>query len=259
MDRRSQLPRFTLDGYAALLDDLAQVGYALREVERMPETPAERAVFLRHDLDFHLPGIEAVAEIEAARGAAATYFVPLTLHFNPFYPPNRSILRSLVARGHRIGLHYDLETYPIDRDAAWRRLDDETAALGRLIDAPIASIAMHCPWRGREDLFRSADSYVHPHAARYDGNVTYVSDSCRAWRDQTLLRCFGDDPPQRLLLNTHPELWLGSAEASREQFLERTLMRNTTRQHRDYLIESIESDWPLYPGVAVHARGLAGG
>jgi hypothetical protein len=211
-------------------------------------------MFLRHDIDLHVPGVELIANIESERGLTATYCVPLTLHFNPFYPDNRDILRSLVASGHRIGLHYDLQTYPADEQAAWDHLEREVRLLSELVQAPVESICMHFPWGGRPDFFRTTDRYVHPHAARYADRVLYISDSCRAWRDENLLRCFGADPPLRVLLNTHPELWLGNADESRNEFLHGTLLTNTVSQHHTYVTDYMAPAWDVHPAPLAHDR-----
>jgi hypothetical protein len=244
---RPSLPDFTVDAYRELLRQIRAAGYALAPVNQMPAWDGERVVYLRHDVDVHIPGIERLAAVEAELGGSATYFIPLTLHFNPAYPPNRDILRGLVAEGHEIGLHYDLQTYPWELDAAWRHLDAEVAALARLVDAPVTSICMHNPWIGREDVFARGGRYVHPHDPDRFGGIAYVSDSCRAWRDESLLELFGEPGPDRLLLNTHPELWLGADGEERFPFLENTLLRNAVAQHAAYVPDQVRHVWLQHP------------
>lgn len=246
---RTALPGFSVTEYAGLLRDAAGAGYGLRPVEAMPDWDGERTLYLRHDVDIHIEGIDRVAEAEADVGAAATYFVPLTLHFNPAYPPNRAVLRALVALGHRIGLHYDLAAYPADEPAAWARLEREVATLADLVEAPVASICMHNPGLGGRDVFAAGGRFVHPHAFE---DVVYVSDSCRAWRDETLLSLFGDDAPPRMLLNTHPELWLGDAATPRSEFLARTLVDNAVEPHVRYVHEDVGEIWAGHPGPRLH-------
>jgi len=69
-----------------MLDELSARGYELLSVEAMPATEDRKAVYLRHDVDLHIPGIERIAAVESDLGVSATYFVPLSLHFNPAYP-----------------------------------------------------------------------------------------------------------------------------------------------------------------------------
>jgi hypothetical protein len=241
------LPDFSLVDYDRLLSGLLAAGYELNPVEELPRPREDRVAFLRHDVDVHIPGIERIAAIERRYEVSATYYVPLTLHFNPFYPENRDILRHLVSSGHRIGLHYDLRTYPPNEQAALEHLDNEVDSLSELVGSQVESICMHYPWEGHKDIFRLGNRYIHPHHPRYADQLTYVSDSCRVWRDATLLSCFGDAPPRRLLLNTHPELWLGERGVGRHQFARTTLIDNVVRQHRAYVIDQMLSAWAAHP------------
>lgn len=234
--------------YRDLLADAIAAGYAAAPVEAMPAWRGGRTLYLRHDVDVHIEGIDVIADAEAELGVGATYFVPLTLPFNPAYRPNRDVLRRVVALGHRIGLHYDLAAFP-ETDAR-QRLDQDAARLSEIVEAPVESIVMHNPGTGGRDLFAERPGpYVHPHA--YEG-VVYVSDSCRAWRDDTLLTLFGSDPPLRLLLNTHPELWLGDGTESRDAFLAGTLLRHAAGSHVRYVEEEIRRAWAAHPGPALH-------
>jgi hypothetical protein len=246
--RRRDLPRFAPDEYASLVGELLHNGYTSRPVEDIAKPHDGRALYLRHDIDIHITGIDRIGRIEAELGAVATYYVPLTLPFNPSYPDNAAVLRDLVAMGHRIGLHYDLESYPDTESAARARLDREAAALAEITGVMPRTICMHLPSLRDGDRFVGVDGYVHPHDPRYADGLLYVSDSCRAWRDEQLLRCFGEDPPRRLLLNTHPELWLGKADEERESFLEGTMLDNALAQTRAFVLETVRSWFDGHPG-----------
>jgi hypothetical protein len=253
-----QLPDFTVDAYREFLRAVQEAGYALRAVREMPDWDGGRTVYLRHDVDVHIPGIERVAAAERELGASATYFIPLTLHFNPAYPPNREVLRGLVASGHEVGLHYDMQTYPRAIERAWEHLDAQSAVLGEIAGAPVTSVCQHSPWEGFEDVFARNDRYVHPHDPDRYGDVAYVSDSCRAWRDESLLALLEPDGPERLLLNTHPEVWLGADGEERYDFLEHTLRPNAVAQHEAYIPEKVRAAWELHPGPRLHdARDAA--
>ncbi|HEU4881569.1 MAG TPA: hypothetical protein VFT45_04970, partial [Longimicrobium sp.] len=210
----SGLPGFGLDEYRDLLVALRGRGYSLLPVSRMADAEAG-AAYLRHDIDIHLWGVEEMARVEAACGARATYYVCLTQPYNPLSVDGRRVLAGLRGMGHEIGLHYDLETYPADPAERRAHLDWELAALGRAAGAPIRTLCMHQPYRGQPDPFRELEGLLHPHDPRLQEGLLYVSDSCRAWRDTSLLRCLGEAPPARLLLNTHPEVWLDGACADR--------------------------------------------
>lgn len=257
---RRALPGFSLAEYASLLQALLENGYVSQPVEDIATPDNGRILYLRHDIDIHITGIVRVGQIEADIGAVATYYVPLTSPFNPFYPENAAILRELVAMGHRIGLHYDLSTYPSEESAARERLDREVATLGEVAGVMPRTVSMHAPSLHGRDRFRRVDGYVNPHDPRYADQLLYISDSCRAWRDEDLLLCFGESPPRRLLLNTHPELWLGAVDEDRESFLRGTMLENVLEQQRRWVLEFWEPVWRAHPGPAMErARVQAGG
>lgn len=202
------LPRFDLDEYEELLVRLRAAGYDFAPLADLPALAPAPAALLRHDVDLDPPSTLPMAEREAALGIAATYYVPLTQHFNVLDPLHRDAVRELRALGHEIGLHYDMRTYPEPPDAARAHLDWELDVLAAVAGAPVRTLCMHQPHRGHPDPFRSLPRLVHPHDPALQDGLLYVSDSCRAWRDASLLRAFGEARPSRLLLNVHPELWL---------------------------------------------------
>jgi len=248
-----QLPAFSLNEYVTLLEELKSAGYRFDLMSHMREAdPAAMVAYMRHDVDLHIRGIEKMAVLEAACNVRATYYIPLTLHFNPLYPENRCILKQIVGLGHEIGLHYDMKTYPLDPHEARCHLDWEVGILSKVVGQLVSTICMHQPHEGQPDPFQEIDDYVHPHDPRYQEGLLYVSDSCRAWRDESLLTCFGPNPPRRLLLSIHPELWLDGTVSDRMQYLDQVLMENGVRQHRDYFDRKVRQVWMTHLAPKLH-------
>ena len=218
----------------------------------MQDQDPKRLAYIRHDVDLHLSLISKMANLEKSLGIRATYFVPLTLHFNPLYPPNHHILKQLYKLGHEVGLHYDLETYPEDFIQAREHLNWEVGILQNLTGQVVRSICMHQPHKGKSDLFCELDTYVHPSDPRYQKDLLYVSDSCRAWRDENLLRCFGPEAPRRLLLTIHPELWLDGSVVDRMEYLDDVLMVHGVRQHSEYFKQNVRQVWLTHPAPMMH-------
>jgi len=207
---------------------------------------------MRHDIDLHLVGVERIAELEAKRGIQASYYVPLTLHFNPCYAPNAETIKRIVEMGHEVGLHYDLSVY----DPATTNSDEWLATHVRMLesisDRSVQTICLHQPHKRAVDPFLQSDRFVNPHDPRFQTDVTYISDSCRAWRDETILRFLRPGPKGRLLLNTHPELWLGPAELSRLEFLDRVVKVNALRPHEDYFDHTVRNVWITHIAPRLH-------
>jgi hypothetical protein len=238
-----ELPDFTLRSYDRLLERLAEAGYALAPVSAMRTSAQGRVVYLRHDVDLHLAGVDAIARVESGRGVSATYYVPLAQPFNPAHGSNRAVLRELVAQGHEIGLHYDLSAYPDDVVAMEEQLRAERTWLETIVAAPVETVSTHEPHKRLPDPFLEQTDLLHPHAPAFADGVTYVSDSCRRWRDRTLLACFGDDGPDRVLLNTHPELWLADEPMAPGDFLTANVIPAALEPQRRWYDEVVRTAW----------------
>ncbi len=241
--RSVKMPAFSLDEYGLLLKDLRSAGYTFEAISKgEPSAPARPIFYLRHDVDLHLRGVERMAALEAEHGVCATYYVPLTLHFNVLYPENQGILRQIRSHGHEIGLHYDAATYPADLEVARRHLGWEAAILGAVAGTVVRTACMHNPHTGQADPFRELGDYANPDSSSFRQDCLYVSDSCRAWRDESLLRCFGDSPPRKVLLNTHPELWLRAEISHPLDYVDRALRVVGVQQNVEYF-DSIREMW----------------
>lgn len=215
----NRMPEFSLDDYRQLLQALRGAGYAVRPVREMALPAKGKTVYLRHDVDFHLYRADEMAQIDAEEGCGSTFFVLTSGCYNPFLRENREIIERIAGFGHEVGLHYDLRDYPVEQDAARRQLDYDVSQIERLSGQPVSSVCMHEPSAGHEDYFRDADAYVHPHAARFGDGLVYISDSCRAWRDETLLSLLETEAPERVLLNLHSELWMAPEVEDRVEYL----------------------------------------
>jgi hypothetical protein len=246
-----QLPKFDLQAYRMLLLDLRAHGYDFLKISEMKNDFQGNVTYLRHDVDLHLHGILPIAMLEAELGIHSTYYIPLTLHFNPLYPANKNIISKIVVLGHDVGLHYDLGTYPIEPVYARKHLEWEIGILSQITGQPIRTICMHNPYKGQPDPFLMLDDYIHPHDPRSQWDLIYISDSCRAWRDERLLLCLSKYPPRRLLLNTHPELWLDGSMLDRIKYLDEILIEMGVRQNRDYF-EEVRMIWQTHPATRQH-------
>ena len=161
---------FDLEHYRELLEAAQAGGYGFAFFEGSPQP---RTVVLRHDVDLSLDAALRMAEVEAAAGAHATYFLMTgSVFYNLNSHEGEHALARLRELGHRVGLH-----------AVWHNPDPE------YMRAPVdgAINVMESPWFDPE---------------------TYRSDSNQHWRSgcpHEELRA-GAFPWLQLL--THPEIWV---------------------------------------------------
>lgn len=246
------LPNFDLTEYGCLLLALKARGYTLTTVSEMRVVADSPRVYLRHDVDLFPSAALAMARCEREAGCHSTYFLLLSALYNLRAPENRRILTEVVVLGHEIGLHYDASLYPDNREDARAQLADDVRTLERLCGQRIQTISMHEPHRGGGDPFRCCDNYINPHDPRWQTGLLYVSDSCRAWRDESLLQCFSDEPPSRVLLLTHPELWLDGSITDRMVYLREVLLPRATEPHDRYFTREVAAIWGSHAGPKQH-------
>jgi peptidoglycan/xylan/chitin deacetylase (PgdA/CDA1 family) len=253
---KANLPPFTMDGYRNLLHEMKDSGFELRPIYALPDRQ-ENSVYLRHDLDFSAALSTRIAEIEHEAGVSATYFVLLSGPYNPFNEESVAAILRIGSLGHEIGLHYDLTNWPQLRQAAQAKLNAEIQILESLSEIKINSIVMHQPSLGGEDYFATADaSWINPtYYQRADASLCYVSDSCRAWRDDTLVKFLKRELPQtRMMLNTHPESWLAEKRMNRISYLEKVLAPAANQSANDYFLKTVKNLWETQP-AAVNGFG----
>jgi hypothetical protein len=184
---------FDLDHYGELLDAVRAGGYRFAFFDH---EPAERDVFLRHDVDMSLEAAVSMAELEAEQGVTATYFLMTRGDFyNLDGPAGHRALERLRGLGHRVGLH---AVHP-------------DAVLDPRFD-PV--VAWHTP--GPEYMTLPIDGATNVMQPPWFDPATYRSDSNQRWRSG----CPHDDlaagrfPWLQLLV--HPEIWVFDGRSMRE-------------------------------------------
>jgi hypothetical protein len=188
----------------------------------------EKIVFLRHDVDFFLESAVWSSNIESSFGIKSTYFIRLG---SPFYSVNnlhyKNELQKIVARGHRIGVHYDPTLYESnDHD---KNLLLEKNIIENILGVEISLWSQHRPTsKGKINI--NVDNISDVYSFHRD-SVSYASDSggfFRAeWTRDSLLS------QTKLILLIHPEWWHRMSDEARDSL--EALYRNHTASQKNYL------------------------
>jgi hypothetical protein len=181
-----------LDAYGKLLDAAAN-GYRFVHFDHEPE---QGEIFLRHDVDLSLAAAVAMAELEAARGVSATYFLMTrSVFYNLASTEGERLIARLRDLGHRVGLHavhphVDLDDR-FDPVLAWHNPDPE------FVSEPVDGLVnvMSPPWFDR---------------------AHYRSDSNQHWRSGDPTEALAAREFDWLQLLTHPEIWTFAGQTMRE-------------------------------------------
>lgn len=247
----SMQDRFDYATYWWIIDRLRATHRCLRFADVVRDEPDEPYFLLRHDVDYSPNAALRMAEQEAGRGVAATYFLLLSSdYYNLLTPQHSGFARRLVALGHEVGLHYDLNFFLPFPQAEWPALlRSQVRLLSELAGSPVLSIALHQPALNREDPFREDSSLglLNAYDDRFIREMEYMADSCRAWRDRGWDMLESGDIPRRLHLGLHPVNW---SDDDRDR---QTIYRSV----HDELIETIRAAGDeLLTKIAVHSGAL---
>jgi hypothetical protein len=238
--------------YWALLSRISATHRLVRFAGFEGTGPEEPFCILRHDVDYSPAAALRLAEQEASRGIRATYFLLAgTSYYNLLAPEHAHVARELTALGHEVGLHYDVRSFtPFPRSEWPRLLRAQAALLGELAGQRVTSMAMHQPALHGSDPFRGGDhGLLNAYDDRFTRETTYVSDSCRAWRDSGWQMLERGEFPARLHLCLHPINW-GERDRDRDTIfreLHDELMASTAAA-RDELLAKIA----CHTGVLEH-------
>jgi hypothetical protein len=157
--------------------------------------------------------------------------------------------------GHEIGLHYDLSTYPVEPEAAAVQLRKEADVLADIAAAPVKTVSCHYPHKGLPDPFKTSGEFVHCHDPRYTGDVLYVSDSSRGWRDENMLQWLHADPsssPRGMQLLTHSELWYAGHLRDRIQYADDVLLPLSASEVTEFISGELRGIWLTHEGARMH-------
>lgn len=165
-------------------------------------------LILRHDVDISVLQAQKLAEIENRLGLKATYFILVSsMHYNSLEGNNASAIRKMAASGHEIGLHYDVSQYKLRGQETAEAIEFETNVLEQICGQKVTAISCHAP-KGPE-AFVHIKGYVDADDPRL--RDVYVCDSQSIWTIRSLSTLL-NLTPKRVLLNTHPKIWMASTD-----------------------------------------------
>jgi hypothetical protein len=229
---------FTLDAYGNLLENLTARGYEARDYAGAD--PGAAHLILRHDVDMDLDAAVELAQLEAEKGFAATYFVLLGSElYNPASNRNRASLERIRALGHRIGLHFDAVAYDDVAEIQIAALNNEILRLEGIAGTSITRFSFHRPARSLVGKHSPVSGVISAYAPRFVEDFAYVSDSRGGWHyghpldNEKVSRGMG------LHLLTHPIWWVGSGDDPQSKL--EWLARRQARSYRHELAANCES------------------
>lgn len=192
---------FSFATYSNLIEQLRSHNYTITNYRDYSKY--KKAAILRHDIDFSVEDNYNFSLFEDQLGIKSTYFVLLSTGFyNPMLKDNRNMLKSILKRGHSIGLHFDTTAYENWQD----KIQIEKSILENIIDAAVDIISFHRPSPEIIENNLQFDGLINAYSKEFFGKFKYCSDSRFHWRDDPFdLINSGKYPYLHIL--THPFSW----------------------------------------------------
>ena len=204
---------FTHEDYREILRQGLAAGYHFASFSEIRQNgPRSKRCFMRHDCDNDLVAAAAMADIESEEGVVATHFLMLqSAMYNLLAPENLRLAKSIVARGHKIGLHFDAS------DGARRpgsdvaqEVDRQREVLSAELGVPVDVVSFHQPdesvMNGRVKV-----GCINTYDTRDMAGVYYTSDSNLAFRGGDPRDLFSAGAHDNIQILIHPEWWTSAA------------------------------------------------
>lgn len=174
---------FTLKKYKLLLKTLLDTGYQFQSFSEFLESPLDKVIVLRHDVDLLPYNSLTFAEIQHKLGIKGSYYfraVPESW--------DEQVIKEIAALGHEVGYHYEnLTTHDGDMKKGLADFEENLKALRKLTE--VKTICMHGSPRSphdSKDLWKDSkyEDYGIIGEPYFDVNfddVFYLTDTGRRW------------------------------------------------------------------------------
>ncbi|MEA4964001.1 hypothetical protein [Lutispora sp.] len=210
---------FIYSKYEHLLDSLKEKKYCFCNYANHEQF--QKAVILRHDVDFSLEKALKFAELENCKSIPSTYFVLLATNFyNIFSKKSYEILKEIKNMGHEIGLHFDEKRYDIANAKEieyW--VKKEIDILECAIDEEIKVVSMHRPSKCILENDIQFEKVINTYSKLFIGEFKYLSDSRMHWREN-VLNIIQKESYDKLHILTHPFWYSNKEETMRKKLID---------------------------------------
>ena len=224
---------FTIKKYKQILEAFQLKGYAIIAYEDLIlNTPPEKYVIMRHDVDDLPEQSLAKAKIEKEMGVRSTYYFRVVDESN-----HPHIIKEIAALGHEIGYHYEDLSLANGNFKKAIKLFEKNLNYFRGF-YPIKTICMHGSpasiwdnrliWRDYKykdygviaepyfDVNFNETLYLTDTGRKWNGNKVSVRDKVKAafqrgfdfkWSDEIINAVKKDTLPNKIMITTHPQRW----------------------------------------------------
>lgn len=243
---------FTLTTYKSLLIALLEAGYTFQTFEAFLQSPKEKIIVLRHDIDLKAKNALQIAQIEYNLGIKASYYFRVIPQSN-----QPEIIKAIVALGHEIGYHYeDVSLCKGNMPQAIQHFEKQLQYFRQFY--PIVTICMNGSPLSKYDNrtlwqqynYKDVGLIGEPYFDVDFNTVFYLTDTGRCWdgerfsvrdkvkssfklhfhtTDEIIVAAKAGKLPNQLMITTHPQRWTNNYLAWLWELVLQTLKNQVKR------------------------------
>lgn len=233
--------KFTYEAYKNMILNLKKNNYEIIDYKNYKVK--EKAVILRHDVDFSLEKALEMAELENRLNVSAIYFVLLSTDFyNVASKKSTEIIKKIINLGGIIGLHFDEQKYQVEtKEDLIEYVKYEADILSKIIGEKIEIVSMHRPSKKFLEMNLEIPEMINSYQKEFFENFKYVSDSRMNWREN-IEEIINSNKYEKLHILTHP-FWYEDKEDTMKNKLEKFLENSVINRYHalDDNLKDLES------------------
>ena len=170
---------------------------------------------IRHDIDLSLHQSLKMAKLEHEQGIKTTYFIHLQNEFyNALEIESQHVIRNIIALGHDIGVHFDINAYSkkinksedIDYWATFEKNIYE-----QLFNCNVSTLSFHNPTLTNIEFNQKIDNIggmLNTYSRTIFDHFEYISDSNGFWRFDEMYDFLEKNKKKNIQFLSHPGWWL---------------------------------------------------
>lgn len=242
---------FSYRHYRNVIRTLQQTGKITSFHQAVKNQPTEFIV-IRHDIEFSIDRALIMAQLEQKLGLVTTYLVQIRNQtYNPFSKSNLAKLKTIVALGHHLGLHYYCDkNRQFNKNVARREVQQDLIMLGTALDRPIDIFSIHRPNPESLQSYLKIKGVINCYDRQFfhygsgPHPVVYLSDSNCLWRYGKPLAVLKNLNKVKMQILFHPCFWnqtnLGYHQSVRNIFSQ---ILHTNKQAIDNELGNCPVNW----------------
>lgn len=198
-----------------MLTEALNLGFSFQTFSSYLDSPLEKVILIRHDVDVSLEWALEMAHVEYELGICTTYFVRVhSTRYNLFDRYNYWRLHELKNKHFEVGMHQEVVNFAKTSNEAIILLKREKRVIESILGCDVNGVATHIPSHNllsiTPEILSQTGFYYVADGEVFNSNAIFVSDSNNHWKKYSFKEALLNS--DKILANIHPVWWVGEIE-----------------------------------------------